>query len=182
MPTEAVPPPEADGAGRCPVCGEALPGRPERCFRCQADLLDWWRLEAALARESVATGTPSRPGGPVLARRAPWVVAALASLAAGLGLGFLIPRGPSRPLASTPAPAAAPAPTARQTEAEPPPRSPGPAPAISYVVQKGDSLWRIAASVKGDARRWREVEAENPDAGPLRPGMALRITVERSEQ
>lgn len=58
---------------------------------------------------------------------------------------------------------------------------PAPGPFDTYVAQKGDSLWSIAArpEVYGKATRWRALfEAnrdvlKNPDA--LRPGMTIKI-------
>jgi nucleoid-associated protein YgaU len=50
-----------------------------------------------------------------------------------------------------------------------------------YVVQKGDSLWSIAAKpeIYGRASRWRAIYDANRDLlkepGDLRPGMTLRI-------
>ena len=47
---------------------------------------------------------------------------------------------------------------------------------VRYVVQPGDSLWRIAAALKGDARRWPELLAGSAGVDParLRPGQELR--------
>ena len=51
----------------------------------------------------------------------------------------------------------------------------------TYVVQKGDSLWSIAAKpgVYGKAARWREIFDANRDLlktpDQLRPGMTLKI-------
>ena len=49
-----------------------------------------------------------------------------------------------------------------------------------YVVQKGDSLSKIAKTVYGDMKRWteiyeanRDVVGDNPDL--IQPGMNLRI-------
>jgi nucleoid-associated protein YgaU len=51
---------------------------------------------------------------------------------------------------------------------------------VRYVVQPGDSLWRIAAALKGDARRWPELlaESEGVDAARLRPGQELQLTLD----
>jgi hypothetical protein len=48
------------------------------------------------------------------------------------------------------------------------------------VVQPGDSLWRIAASLKGDGRRWPELLAgdEGFDPARLRPGQELRLRLD----
>ena len=33
----------------------------------------------------------------------------------------------------------------------------------TYTVQRGDSLWKIAAKVYGNGRRWREIYEANAD-------------------
>jgi nucleoid-associated protein YgaU len=55
---------------------------------------------------------------------------------------------------------------------------------VRYVVQRGDSLWRIAAALKGDARRWPDLVAAAGSKTPtttLRPGQELRIEVASTE-
>jgi nucleoid-associated protein YgaU len=48
-----------------------------------------------------------------------------------------------------------------------------------YVVQKGDSLSKIAKEVYGDAARWKEIFEANKDQiedpNLIRPGWELRI-------
>ena len=46
------------------------------------------------------------------------------------------------------------------------------APLTSYRVQRGDSLWRIAAALTGDGRRWRQLWPEL-EGRWLRPGTVL---------
>ena len=65
------------------------------------------------------------------------------------------------------APSAAPAPT--------PAPAPAPAP-TGYSVQRGDSLWAIAARELGSGTRWREIQQANNISGTLiHPGQALTI-------
>jgi nucleoid-associated protein YgaU len=49
----------------------------------------------------------------------------------------------------------------------------------TYVVQRGDSLSKIAKEVYGDAGRWREIYEANQDQikdpNLIRPGWELRI-------
>ncbi len=54
----------------CPVCDEPLPGRPERCFRCETTLTGWWSFEEALAGIAPAAAAAS-PAGPAPLRRSP---------------------------------------------------------------------------------------------------------------
>ena len=55
--------------------------------------------------------------------------------------------------------------------------APTPAPAPStYAVQRGDSLWAIAARELGSGTRWREIQQANNISGTLiHPGQALTI-------
>jgi nucleoid-associated protein YgaU len=51
---------------------------------------------------------------------------------------------------------------------------------VSYRVQRGDSLWRIAASLTGDGRRWRELWPQlDAAAGRITPGTVLEVDVGR---
>jgi len=190
----------------CPVCGEAFRDAPARCFRCESDLELWWPLDEslrALEGETFPMVGARRPGpaGRRLRRWAGrnvgWLVPAalMAGLAGALWLSLDSTRRPraglpddssldtpraapsSKPARSVAAPVAA-------TDVAPAVRSatpPGPASrTIRYRVQAGDSLWRIAAALKGDARRWPELLAggEVTEPGRLRPGQELRLVVE----
>ena len=44
-----------------------------------------------------------------------------------------------------------------------------------YIVQKGDTLWKIAVSVYCDGQRYRDIEAANPGLVPnkMRVGQKL---------
>ena len=142
--------------GRCPVCGEAFEDRPPSCFRCETPLGSWWRLEDELQ------GLEARPPAGALG---PWLLAGTLGLA-GLGLA----------VASWPGPRPAEPPPERSSPAAVP-ASPSPAPPrrVRYVVQRGDSPWRIAAALTGEGRRWRELF---PDPAPvLVPGMPLELPV-----
>jgi LysM repeat protein len=62
----------------------------------------------------------------------------------------------------------------------PPPPTPPPTPEpTTYVVQPGDTLWRIAAKVYGDGSLWRIIFEANRDTlsdpGRIRPGQVLKI-------
>jgi nucleoid-associated protein YgaU len=178
-------------AAECPVCGEGFREAPARCFRCETDLSLWWPLDESLrimGRAPVAAPVVDeaavRERARVLKR---WKKRAKGWLMPILLLGGLVgvawlslestrPRsdGPRSGLAS-PVPV--------------PVQSPKPAPAatpmslprtVRYVVQPGDSLWRIAAALKGDARRWPELLGENGGVDParLQPGQELRLVLE----
>lgn len=57
-----------------------------------------------------------------------------------------------------------------------PPRKPGPG--GTYAVQPHDTLWAIAARTLGDASRWQEIYALNPqlsDPNLVFPGMVIRL-------
>ncbi len=49
----------------------------------------------------------------------------------------------------------------------------------SYVVVKGDTLWKIAKKTYGDGNKWKKIFDANrnqlPNADALRPGMKLKI-------
>ncbi len=60
--------------------------------------------------------------------------------------------------------AAALAPVESPRTAQPPRASPPAGP--TYRVSSGDSLWKIAARVLGDGKRWREIAALNPGLDP----------------
>jgi hypothetical protein len=150
----------------CPVCREPLRDRPERCFRCETRLAPWWDFEGALAR------TGGGEAAPAAAARAPHsrgvlAAAVLGELAFGVAAGWGLAgsdRGAGHP----------PVPHAASTVPPPPPAVP-PALAsgggggeaaprrVTYRVQRGDSLWRIAKAFTGDGRRWRELWPERAD-------------------
>jgi len=52
---------------------------------------------------------------------------------------------------------------------------------IKYVVQPGDSLWRISAALRGSGFDYVSIEQTNPDAGDgIDPGDVLLIEVRPS--
>jgi hypothetical protein len=175
-----------DGGGiECPVCGEGFLDKPSRCFRCESDLELWWPLDQSLrALDGVelpasvaATSGRAASRGRFWRRNAGWVVPVvlLAGLAGAAWLSLESTRRPADTLTQAALPkgrggvapslAAPPASGARH---------------IRYVVQPGDSLWRIAAALTGDARRWPELIRESGGLDParLRPGQELRLVVE----
>lgn len=86
------------------------------------------------------------------------------------GMEILLPAGRS---------AAAPAPGKRSTsgstaKAKPPAAKPS---AGSYVVQRGDSLTRIAANELGSAKRWTEIRDLNPGIDPNRLVVGAKLVL-----
>jgi len=48
----------------------------------------------------------------------------------------------------------------------------------TYVVQKGDTLYKIALDKYGDAKQWKKIAAANPEvpaSGLIKPGQKLVI-------
>ena len=47
----------------------------------------------------------------------------------------------------------------------------------TYVVQKGDTYWRIAATQLGNGHRWKEIESLNPgvNMNTLKVGQSINI-------
>ncbi len=150
------------------MCAEPLAARAERCFRCETPLAGWWRFEEALA--SVGGGTSA--AAPAISAPA---VAGQPSRGDGKWLGFAILLGggalvgalatgawmsrnekPGEEVATRPSPTRVAAESAGTVSA-PAPDPPRSAPPLRYRVQRGDSLWRIAAALTGDGRRWRDL-------------------------
>ena len=180
-----------------PVCGESFREAPARCFRCESDLELWWPLDEslrALEGESFPVPAAVVSGaagvGRWFQRNVGWLVpvALLAGLAGALWLSLESTRRPAEELTAassggTPRRAVPPKPvaTAEVAPAAGPTAAAAPvARTIRYVVQPGDSLWRIAAALKGDARRWPELlaNASAVDPARLRPGQELLLVVE----
>jgi nucleoid-associated protein YgaU len=188
-------------AVECPVCGEGFREAPARCFRCETDLSHWWPLDeslrvlgAVVAAAAVAPPAVVVPevadvavapeAGPATSGRRAWALPVV--LLAGLGGALLLHLESSRPpveaprsvtpLKAEPEPVAPP--PVSSANASPAPRVPPRT--VRYVVQPGDSLWRIAAALKGDARRWPELLAGGTGVDParLRPGQELRLVVD----
>ena len=98
---------EAVGARTCPVCGEPLPDRPARCFRCESPLARWWEFVDAAGGAPATTSAPhvvaAAVDAPPLDRpfhRGPYVV--FSALVAGLLMGWWAARpafAPSEPAA-----------------------------------------------------------------------------------
>jgi hypothetical protein len=156
----------------CPVCDEPLTARAERCFRCETPLTAWWAFDAALA----GIETPSIPAPVPRPPTRAWT--AIAVLAFVLGGAMVAAIGGQRragePVAPSNGPAIAPLVAAPIAEA--PSRA---APAqVHYRVQCGDSLWRVAAALTGDGRRWTELWPQ-AGPGPLKVGVVLEVDASR---
>jgi Tfp pilus assembly protein FimV len=152
----------------CPVCDEPLAGRPERCFRCETPLAQWWAFEDALRQVTPpATPPPRRHDRTVVAG------ALLIVMAVGIAAVVVGTRRPAAPVALAPTETLAPAvPPAAPVETRPA--------TFSYRVQRGDSLWRIAASLTGDGRHWRELWPQHEAAaGRIAPGTVLEVDLRR---
>ncbi len=170
-------------AASCPVCGETFREAPARCFRCESDLELWWPLDEslrALEGESfpipVAVASGAAGARRWLERNLGWLVPAalLAGLAGALWLSLESTRRPAQEPTGASLPKALPVVAAKPVVAPEARRT------IRYVVQPGDSLWRIAAALKGDARRWPELLANTDAVDParLRPGQELRLVLD----
>ena len=137
----------------CPVCREPLTGRPERCFRCETLLAPWWEFEGMLAQPAVV------PPPATKRRSAALLVAGIAvGMALGLTAGLEL-SGRETPARDVPATVVPKAPASSPSEIPARAAQTGGKAArrMTYRVQRGDSLWRIAAAVTGDGRRWREL-------------------------
>ncbi len=78
------------------------------------------------------------------------------------------------PVFVTPGPAPAPQPIF----VRPAPITPAPAPqATIYTVKRGDSLWKIAKNHYGNALRWKEIAAANPNVNPNRLQLGQKLTL-----
>jgi len=166
----------AAAATPCPVCAEPLTGRPERCFRCETPLGAWWGFEDALGEGPVAPAASVPPRNP---QRVAFfsVLAASVALAGGVvAFWQAAPEAPeaARPVVIPSAPAPRPSPAG---VASPPPV---PSHVVRYRVQRGDSLWRVAAALTGDGRRWKELFPGRADVdAPLVVGTVLEIDLGR---
>jgi nucleoid-associated protein YgaU len=150
------------------VCSEAYDAPPEECFRCETSLASWWAFETAVAR--------SRPPEP-RPRRHLAVAALVGAIVASVALRVLT--GTAHAPEESRPPAVAPS----QEPVAPPPTS-VPAPAahtaprvVSYRVQPGDSLWRIAAALTGDGGNWRTLWPQTDAARPLVVGTMLEVPI-----
>jgi nucleoid-associated protein YgaU len=55
--------------------------------------------------------------------------------------------------------------------------SPAPERTRTYVVQKGDTLWRIALTILGDGQRYRDILAANPGVEPHSLQIGQRLVI-----
>jgi hypothetical protein len=168
-------PTDPGAAVACPVCHEPLLGRPARCFRCETPLGQWWSFEDALGAVRPAPA-PRRAGG-VPGWLAGAVIAGEILFFVGIGVGIM--RDPtSTAVAPVAAPPRAPLAVAARPKASAP-REPSPA-VVRYRVQRGDSLWRIAAAFTGEGHRWRELWPQHARGhGTVRAGEVLEVEMGR---
>ncbi len=152
----------------CPVCSEPYDAAPEECFRCETPLGTWWRFEEAVGRSR-----PREPGP----RRHVAIGVLVGAIVATVALRFLsgtahAPDESVAPVLTVPAsvPSTAPAvPAARAVDASPR--------VVSYRVQPGDSLWRIAAALTGDGGNWTTLWPATDAAKPLAVGTVLEVPI-----
>ena len=159
----------ATDARRCPVCSEPYDTPPAECFRCETPLSSWWPFEDAALRSQ-----PSR--GP---RILPIAIAAiLGLLVAAVALRVMTGTAPA-PVAMVPPVTAPPASAAVEAVpvAEPRATAPPPPASLTYRVQPGDSLWRIAAALTGDGRNWTSLWPAADAARPLAVGTVLQVPI-----
>jgi hypothetical protein len=185
-------PTDAVASEACPVCREPLEGRPGRCFRCETPLAQWWGFEDALGVIGVgaavpAARRPARRRGEVPGWLAAAVIAGEILFFAGLGFGITRDPGRGRAApaavhraAAVPRPPVATPRSARPMAGAVP--APSPAPVLRYRVQRGDSLWRIAAALTGRGHRWRELWPQHARGdGRVAAGTVLEVEVGRLE-
>lgn len=108
----------------------------------------------------------SGPGTAATVTNDPWASTPVATQGIGVAPGQHWPSYAVLPPVPEPAP---------QPQASPRQATQLPATGPQYVVQKGDSLIRIAARTLGSGSRWTEIQALNGGLDPrvLRPGMKL---------
>ncbi len=162
----------------CPVCAQPLADRPERCFRCGTAVGAWWPFEASLA-ELVGPEARAREVSPVVdaalpGTRTAWVAAAALLAGVFATSAFWAWRGErgSPPAVESPAPlpGAVAVPSLAPLR---PPAAPKPA-MVAYRIQRGDSLWRIAAALTGDGQNWRTLWPDG-ERRRLRPGTLVQV-------
>jgi hypothetical protein len=177
-----------DARHACPVCSEPYAERPDRCFRCETPLGAWWPFEdvargVASPRVATTVATRKRPAW------TPVVIVALLGAGAWLGSVWTSARARVAPAASVSpstvraVPSAPPTPrtvifdpetgTVTTAPAGPSARAAGIRP--TYRVQRGDSLWRIAAAFTGDGRNWTVLWPARDPAQPLVVGTVLDV-------
>jgi nucleoid-associated protein YgaU len=161
----------------CPVCGERFPEPPGRCFRCETDLGRWWPLDASL--QALAAAATPRPAPASSDGVAPWAPRLRAMMGPALLIGGLLGAVLLHLETTQPpvAPLTAPVPARPARPLPAPDAPPDPASTVRYVVQRGDSLWRIAAALQGDGARWPELVVGDDAIDPERlvPGQELRL-------
>ena len=132
----------------CPVCEEPLERAVDKCFRCQTELNAWWPLEASIQAKTFGELEKSK--------RSLWipvVAAFLGGIAVYLALAmWLSGAGPGSAEEAASVSLEAPADfggggESRRNEIPKDTDKPR-VETIYYRVQKGDSMWRIAAALK----------------------------------
>jgi hypothetical protein len=159
-----------DGLSPCPYCGEPLKDRPAQCFRCETDLRAWWVFErsAEHIHSGLQASIPSEDRKTSGKKVSLLLVFGISMFS--LALGLVIPQVfkkntvPFQPL---------PPPVENKAEIQ----------KIRYIVQPGDSLWRISSAFTGEGNRWKQLWPDLvPIANRLQPGMILEIPVTGVDQ
>lgn len=162
-----------DARVRCPVCSEAYDAPPEECFRCETPLAAWWPFEQAAGRSAPPEPRPRRH----------LALAALAgAIVALVALRFLTgtahaPDESTASLRTVPASVPATAPATSPPTTVPASARDAPPRVVSYRVQPGDSLWRIAAALTGDGRNWTSLWPATDATRPLVVGTVLEVPI-----
>jgi hypothetical protein len=153
-----------NGPAICPVCDEVLSERTAKCFRCDTKLEDWWPLE-----EVLVAGRPRS--------RFAW---AFVAMAIGVVMGTLGPVLWWMEVVSVETPGVASVSVEKKVDVNDGALRSEPATLIQYRVQRGDSLWRVAAALTGRGSDWVELWPEyRGHEKRLMPGSVLEIPVGR---
>jgi nucleoid-associated protein YgaU len=160
-----------DAPRLCPVCSEAYDTPPADCFRCETPLASWWPFEDAVRRSQPSRGPRILPLAAAMAVAALVTAVALRLMTgtAHAPVATVPPVATATPASVAVAPAPTPVPEARASV---------PAGAsVTYRVQPGDSLWRVAAALTGDGRNWRTLWPALEPERPLTVGTMLEVPI-----
>jgi hypothetical protein len=171
---------QSENGRRCPVCEAALEHGASRCVRCETDLEAWWPLEDGIR------GIPNGPSEAIDSkpiavqvsrpRLHPLILGALV-LGVGLGAGSHtlitsvrqpVPRPSGASTAAQASSTQLPPDSKSRNASSERPR------VVLYHVQKGDSWWRISATITGRGSTWQELRKLS-HAPVLKPGVVLML-------